>query len=82
MKGSVDVIRELMKFNKQMVTSCHNKTSESTPLHMAAEGGHPEVVRVLIEAGASPTEETRVSREEGSVSRSPTEETRANKGLE
>ena len=27
---------------------------------MAAEGGHPEVVRVLIETGASPTEETRV----------------------
>ncbi|KAF8774112.1 Ankyrin-1 like protein [Argiope bruennichi] len=56
MKGSVAVIKELMKFNRSMVTSARNLTG-NTALHLAASGGHAEVVKVLIEAGSSATEE-------------------------
>ncbi|GCC25901.1 hypothetical protein chiPu_0004313 [Chiloscyllium punctatum] len=56
-KGSVAVIKELLKFNKAGVTTARNKTKESTPLHLAAAGGHAEVVKVLLEAGASATDE-------------------------
>ncbi|KAK3576172.1 hypothetical protein CHS0354_016979 [Potamilus streckersoni] len=56
-KGSVAVVRELMKFNSMVVTAARNKTNESTALHLAAEGGHKEVVEALLEAGASPKEE-------------------------
>ncbi|KAG5842672.1 hypothetical protein ANANG_G00180100 [Anguilla anguilla] len=37
--------------------SAHNKTNSSSPLHLAAAGGHTEVVKVLLEAGASAAEE-------------------------
>ncbi|XP_070555789.1 serine/threonine-protein phosphatase 6 regulatory ankyrin repeat subunit B-like isoform X2 [Ptychodera flava] len=56
-KGSVAVIKELLRFNRIGVTTAKNKANESTALHLSAEGGHKEVVRVLIDAGASPTEE-------------------------
>ncbi|XP_060553271.1 serine/threonine-protein phosphatase 6 regulatory ankyrin repeat subunit C-like isoform X2 [Ruditapes philippinarum] len=56
-KGSVCVIKELMKFNKSVVTSTRNRTNDSTALHMAAEGGYTEVVGALLEAGANPKEE-------------------------
>uniref|UniRef100_A0ABM0LU22 Uncharacterized protein LOC100376500 n=1 Tax=Saccoglossus kowalevskii TaxID=10224 RepID=A0ABM0LU22_SACKO len=56
-KGSVAVIKELLRFNRIGVTTAKNKTNDSTALHLSAEGGHKEVVRVLIDAGASPTEE-------------------------
>ncbi|XP_023667815.2 transient receptor potential cation channel, subfamily N, member 1 [Paramormyrops kingsleyae] len=56
-KGSVAVIKELLKFNKGGMTSPHNKTKGSCPLHLAASGGHSEVVKVLLEAGASAAEE-------------------------
>ncbi|XP_030045854.1 serine/threonine-protein phosphatase 6 regulatory ankyrin repeat subunit B-like [Microcaecilia unicolor] len=56
-KGSVAVIKEFLKFNKVGVTSTRNKTNDSTPLHLAASGGHAEVVKVLLEAGASASDE-------------------------
>ncbi|XP_040289762.1 serine/threonine-protein phosphatase 6 regulatory ankyrin repeat subunit A-like [Bufo bufo] len=56
-KGSVAVIKELLKFNMRSVTTARNKTNDSTPLHLAASGGHAEVVKVLLEAGASPSDE-------------------------
>ncbi|KAG8184723.1 hypothetical protein JTE90_019327 [Oedothorax gibbosus] len=56
MKGSVAVIKELMKFNRSMVTSARNLTG-NTSLHLASSHGHAEVVKVLLEAGSSATEE-------------------------
>ncbi|XP_022687869.1 transient receptor potential cation channel subfamily A member 1 homolog [Varroa jacobsoni] len=57
MKGSTSVIKELMKFNKSIVTSAKNKTTDSTPLHLAAAGGYTKVVKMCLEAGANPMEE-------------------------
>ena len=56
-KGSVAVVKELMRFNRQIVTSARNKTTNSLPLHLAAEGGHSDVVKILIDAGSSPLDE-------------------------
>ncbi|XP_075437754.1 uncharacterized protein LOC142476069 [Ascaphus truei] len=56
-KGSVAVIKELLKFNKTGVITARNKTNDSTPLHLAAAGGHAEVVKVLLETGASASDE-------------------------
>ena len=38
----------------------HVKGSNSTPLHLAASGGHSEVVRVLLTAGANVTQMDKV----------------------
>ncbi|XP_011500154.1 PREDICTED: serine/threonine-protein phosphatase 6 regulatory ankyrin repeat subunit B-like [Ceratosolen solmsi marchali] len=59
MQGSVRVIEELMKFDRQGVISARNKLTEATPLQLAAEGGHAEVVRALVRAGASCADENR-----------------------
>ncbi|XP_058801376.1 serine/threonine-protein phosphatase 6 regulatory ankyrin repeat subunit A isoform X4 [Phymastichus coffea] len=59
MQGSVRVIEELMKFDRQGVISTRNKLTEATPLQLAAEGGHAEVVKALVRAGASCAEENR-----------------------
>ncbi|XP_074799884.1 uncharacterized protein LOC141982068 isoform X7 [Natator depressus] len=56
-KGSVAVIKELLKFNKVGATTARNKTNYSTPLHLAAAGGHREVVKVLLQTGASAADE-------------------------
>lgn len=60
MQGSVRVIEELMKFDRSGVISTRNRITEATPLQLAAEGGHAEVVKVLVRAGASCTEENKV----------------------
>lgn len=60
MQGSVRVIEELMKFDRNGVISTRNRITEATPLQLAAEGGHAEVVKVLVRAGASCTEENKV----------------------
>lgn len=60
MQGSVSVLQQLMKFDQSVVTSSRNRTSESTPLHLAAEGGHADVVRMLLDAGASLLDENKV----------------------
>ena len=39
-KGSAMVISELMKFDKSAVITSKHKSSESTALHIATEGGH------------------------------------------
>ena len=39
-KGSVLVVKELMKFDKSIVVTSKNKVTESTVLHIATEGGH------------------------------------------
>ncbi|OXU17444.1 hypothetical protein TSAR_001124, partial [Trichomalopsis sarcophagae] len=59
MQGSVRVIEELMKFDRNGVITARNKLTEATPLQLAAEGGHAEVVRALVRAGASCAEENR-----------------------
>lgn len=59
MQGSVRVIEELMKFDRTGVISTRNRITEATPLQLAAEGGHAEVVKVLVRAGASCTEENK-----------------------
>lgn len=61
MRGSVTVIVELMKFDKNGVISARNRITEATPLQLAAEGGHAEVVKVLVRAGASCSDENKVS---------------------
>lgn len=59
MQGSVKVIEELMKFDRSGVINVRNKLTESTPLQLAAEGGHAEVVKALVRAGASTTDENK-----------------------
>lgn len=59
MQGSVRVIEELMKFDRSGVINVRNKLTESTPLQLAAEGGHAEVVKALVRAGASTTDENK-----------------------
>ncbi|KAI5751394.1 hypothetical protein M8J77_007101 [Diaphorina citri] len=59
MQGSVGVIEELMKFDRSGVISARNRVTEATPLQLAAEGGHANVVRVLVKAGASCTDENK-----------------------
>ncbi|KAI5086241.1 transient receptor potential cation channel, subfamily N, member 1, partial [Silurus meridionalis] len=58
-KGNVAVIRELLRFQKSGLDILQNKVDcrGSGPLHLAAAGGHTEVVKLLLDAGASATEE-------------------------
>lgn len=58
-QGSVTVIEELMKFDRQGVISARNKLTDATALQIAAEGGHADVVKALVRAGASCTEENK-----------------------
>ena len=59
-KGSVGVLLELMKFDKSVVIHARNKITDSTPLHIATEGGHFEVVKMLMDSGASASDENKV----------------------
>ncbi|XP_075225754.1 no mechanoreceptor potential C [Lycorma delicatula] len=59
MQGSVRVIEELMKFDRSGVISARNRVTEATPLQLAAEGGHADVVKVLVRAGASCSDENK-----------------------
>lgn len=61
MQGSVAVLEELMKFDKQGVISVRIRSTDSTVLQLAAEGGHAELVKSLIDAGATPSDENTVA---------------------
>ncbi|UXI23316.1 orphan G-protein coupled receptor 40 [Sarcoptes scabiei] len=56
-KGSVAVIKELMRLNQESVINARISKTKSTTLHLAAEGGHVHVVRELLRAGAKATDE-------------------------
>ncbi|KAK9721817.1 Ion transport protein [Popillia japonica] len=58
-QGSVTVIEELMKFDRTGVITARNKLTDATPLQIAAEGGHAEVVKALVRAGANVTDENK-----------------------
>ncbi len=49
-----------MKFDKAVVINSRNKLTDSTPLHIATEGGHFEVVKMLMDKGASASDENKV----------------------
>ncbi|XGW21641.1 hypothetical protein V3C99_004540 [Haemonchus contortus] len=57
MKGSLAVVKELMMIDKAMVIQAKTKTLEATTLHMAAAGGHANIVKILLENGASAEDE-------------------------
>lgn len=59
MQGSVKVIEELMKFDRQGVINARNKITDATPLQLACEGGHVRVAKALVNAGASATDENK-----------------------
>ena len=61
-QGSVSVIDELMRFDKSVIISSRNRVTDSTPLHIATEGGHFDVVKKLLDAGASASDENKVSK--------------------
>ncbi|ODM89562.1 Ankyrin-3 [Orchesella cincta] len=59
MQGSIAVLEELMKFDKQGVINARNLSTDATALQLAAEGGHAELVKALLKAGASASDENR-----------------------
>ena len=59
-KGSVSVLLELMKFDKGVVIAARNKITDSTPLHIATEGGHYDVVKMLMDSGSSASDENKL----------------------
>lgn len=58
-QGSFTVIEELMKFDRNGVINARNKMTDATALQIAAEGGHAEVVKALVRAGANVTDENK-----------------------
>lgn len=50
-KGDADAVRQLLKSEPELVDLVHN---DLTPLHVAAQRGHSQVIRLLISHGADP----------------------------
>ena len=51
-----------MQFNKKATISIRNKMTDSTPLHVATEGGYFDVVKKLLHEGASASDENKVDK--------------------
>ena len=49
-----------MRLNKKATISIRNKMTDSTPLHVATEGGYFDVVKKLLDEGASASDENKV----------------------
>ena len=49
-----------MRLNKKATISIRNKITDSTPLHVATEGGYFDVVKKLLDEGASASDENKV----------------------
>jgi len=57
MNGSVEVIKELLRFNRDAVINNRIKRTNSTALHLACENGNAEIVKLLLVSGAKPSDE-------------------------
>lgn len=57
MNGSLSVIKELLRFNRDAVIGVRIKKTGSTTLHLASEGGHASIVKLLLSAGAKASDE-------------------------
>ena len=51
-----------MKHDLNVVLNSRNKVTDSTPLHIATEGGHFDVVKKLLDAGASAADENKAGK--------------------
>ncbi|KAL3311470.1 hypothetical protein Ciccas_009952 [Cichlidogyrus casuarinus] len=60
LRGSNSALKELIRFNRFIVVSTTNKLSGSLALHLAAENGHQEIVKLLLDAGSEPSLEDQV----------------------
>ena len=49
-----------MRLNIKATISIRNKMTDSTPLHVATEGGYFDVVKKLLDEGASASDENKV----------------------
>lgn len=57
MNGSLSVIKELLRFNRDAVIGVRIMKTGSTTLHLASEGGHAAIVKLLLSAGAKASDE-------------------------
>lgn len=57
LNGSVDTIKELLKFNREAVITNRIKKSNSTALHLASEKGNAEITKLLLNSGAKANDE-------------------------
>lgn len=57
MNGSLEAIKELLRFNRDTVINSRIKKSNSTAMHLACENGHAEIVKLLLNNGAKPNDE-------------------------
>ena len=48
-----------MQHDLNTVLNSRNKVTDSTPLHIATEGGYFDVVKKLLDAGASSSDENK-----------------------
>ena len=48
-----------MRFLCPVVINSRNKVNEATALHIATDGGYRDLVKVLLQAGASTNDETK-----------------------
>lgn len=60
MNGSLSVIKELLRFNRDAVIGVRIKKTGSTTLHLASEGGHAAIVKLLLSAGAKASDENAI----------------------
>ncbi|XP_011695990.1 PREDICTED: LOW QUALITY PROTEIN: serine/threonine-protein phosphatase 6 regulatory ankyrin repeat subunit C-like [Wasmannia auropunctata] len=58
-RKDIDMVRILVDYGAavDMQNTARNKLTEATPLQLAAEGGHAEIVKALVKAGASCADE-------------------------
>lgn len=57
LNGSVEAIKELLRFNKDAVINNRIKKTNATALHLASENGNADIVKLLLVSGAKPSDE-------------------------
>lgn len=57
LNGSVEAIKELLRFNREAVIKTRIKRTNSSALHLASENGNAEIVKLLLASGAKAQDE-------------------------